>query len=144
NEVALFKRKLIEAARLDKAPVLRRIVVGIDPAMTAGSGSDETGIIVAGVGWDGHGYVLDDASLKGSPDAWAQEAVAAYERWSADRIVAEVNNGGDLVEHTVRTVDANAAYAAVRASRGKRARAEPIAALYEQGKVHHVGTFAVL
>lgn len=137
---ALFKRGYIEAARVDSARDLRRIVVAIDPAVTANAGSDETGIVVAGVDGDGHGYVLEDSSLKASPDGWARAAVEAYRRWSADRIVAEVNNGGDLVEHTVRTVDANVPLTMVRASRGKRARAEPVAALYEQGKIHHVSS----
>jgi phage terminase large subunit-like protein len=151
NAGALFKRHLIEAARVAEAPELKRIVVAIDPAVTSHEGSDETGIVVAGVAEIenmGHvteeAYVLDDLSLKASPHIWASEAVAAYQLWQADRIVAEVNNGGDLVEHTVRTVDANAPYRAVRASRGKNARAEPVAALYEQGKVHHVGVFATL
>lgn len=100
--------------------------------------------MVAGVGDDGHGYVLEDKSLTGSPDAWARQAVAAYNTWKADRIIAEVNNGGDLVESTLRTVDANVSITQVRASRGKITRAEPVAALYEQGKVHHVGTFSTL
>lgn len=147
NAGALFKRHLIEAARVDEAPELKRIVVAIDPAVTSHEGSDETGIVVAGVAEiDGQeeAYVLDDLSLKATPRGWASEAIAAYQLWQADRIVAEVNNGGDLVEHTLRTVDANAPYRAVRASRGKNARAEPVAALYEQGKVHHVGVFATL
>ncbi len=138
---SLFKRGLIDAARVESAPPLRRIVVGIDPAVTAKRSSDETGIVVVGVGFDDEAYVLEDVSLKASPDGWARTAVGAYRRWSADRIVAEVNNGGDLVEHTVRTVDANVSFTAVRASRGKVARAEPVAALYEQRKVHHVGVF---
>lgn len=143
---SLFKQSLIDAARVGiaAAPPLRRVVVAIDPAVTANHASDETGIIVAAVGADDHAYVLDDLSLKASPGAWAAEAVVAYEVWQADRIVAEVNNGGDLVEHTIRTVDANVSFTAVRAARGKIARAEPIAALYEQGKVHHVGTFSEL
>ncbi len=140
----LFQLALIEASRVNDAPDLQRIVVAIDPAVTAKPDSDETGIVVAGVGRDGHGYVLEDASLKGSPDQWARTAVEAYRRWQADRIVAEVNNGGDLVAHTVRTVDGNVPYTSVRASRGKIARAEPVAALYEQGKIHHVGVFASL
>jgi phage terminase large subunit-like protein len=127
-----------------KAPDLVRVVVGVDPAISAKDESDETGIIVAGKGADGHAYVLDDLSLRASPDGWARAAVTAYHRNSADRIVAEVNQGGDMVENTVRTVDRNVAYSAVHASRGKYSRAEPIAALYEQGKVHHVGTFAEL
>jgi len=118
--------------------------VAIDPAVGGGAGSDETGIVVAGLGGDGHGYVLEDLSLRGSPDAWARRAVAAYGRWRADRIVGEVNNGGELVEHVLRTIDPNVPYKAVRASRGKVARAEPIAALDEQGRVHHVGTFREL
>ncbi len=137
----LFHRGLIEAARVSKLRRLRRIVVAIDPAVTANADSDETGIVVAGIGGDGHGYVLEDASLKASPDAWARTAVEAYHRWQADRLVAEVNNGGDLVEYTVRTVDPNVPLTQVRASRGKIARAEPVAALYEQGKIHHVGRF---
>ncbi len=135
----LFRRGLID--HVQAAPLLKRIVVAIDPAVTAHEGSDETGIVVAGVGFDDHGYVLEDASLKASPGEWARAAVEAYRRWQADRIVAEVNNGGDLVEHTMRTVDATVPLTQVRASRGKVARAEPVAALYEQGKVHHAGVF---
>jgi phage terminase large subunit-like protein len=140
----LFRFGLIEGARVGYAPELERIVVAVDPAVTAHKESDETGIVVAGLGIDGHGYVLDDLSLKGSPGTWARTAVEAYHAWEADRIVAEVNNGGDLVEHTVRTVDASVPYSAVRASRGKIARAEPVAALYEQGKIHHVDVFKAL
>jgi phage terminase large subunit-like protein len=144
NPAALWKREQLEAGRVLKAPDLVRVVVGVDPAISAKDESDETGIIVAGKGADGHAYVLDDLSLRASPDGWARAAVTAYHRNSADRIVAEVNQGGDMVENTVRTVDRNVAYSAVHASRGKYSRAEPIAALYEQGKVHHVGTFAEL
>lgn len=138
----LFRRGLMR--RVTEVPELRRIVVAVDPAVTAHEGSDETGIIVAGVGEDGRGYVLEDASLKGTPDAWAQAAVEAYRRWQADRIVAEVNNGGDLVEFTLGTVDPNVPVTQVRASRGKLARAEPVAALYEQGKIDHAGVFEAL
>lgn len=109
--------------------------------MTSGEDSDETGIIVAGVGVDDHGYVLQDLSCRMSPDGWARRAVMAYHDWDADRIIAEVNNGGDLVESVIRTVDRRVSYKAIHASRGKRVRAEPVAALYEQGKVHHVGGF---
>lgn len=138
---ALWKRDAIEAQRVTKLPDLKRVVVAIDPAVTSGEGSDETGVIVAGLGVDGHGYVLDDRSRRATPDAWAREAVAAYHSRKADRIVAEVNNGGDLVALTIRTVDASVAYKAVHASRGKQARAEPVAALYEQGRIHHCGAF---
>jgi len=144
NPGALWKRAQIDALRVVKMPDMRRVVVAIDPAVTATAGSDETGMVVCGLGIDKHGYVLDDLSLRESPDAWAQKAVNAYRRWKADRIVAEVNNGGDLVETTIRTVDKNVPYKAVHASRGKMIRAEPIAALYEQGRVHHVGSFATL
>jgi phage terminase large subunit-like protein len=119
-----------------------RIVVAIDPAVT--STGDETGIIVAGKGIDGHLYVLDDRSSQGTPKAWASAAIAAYHGWKADRIVAETNNGGEMVEATLRMVDANVPYTAVHASRGKAVRAEPISALYEQGRAHHLGVFAAL
>jgi len=141
---ALWKRDLLEETRVMKAPDLVRVVVAIDPAVTATEESDETGIVVAGLGVDGHGYVLDDRSLRASPDGWAREAIAAYHTLRADRIVAEVNNGGDMVENTLRVVDRNIPYRAIHASRGKQARAEPISALYEQKRVHHVGTFADL
>ena len=141
---ALWQRARIDALRLNAAPELARIVVAIDPAVSSGEGADETGIVVAGLGLDGHGYVLEDASMKGSPDAWGRAAVGCFRRWQADRVIGEVNNGGELIEHVLRTVDQAVPYKAVRASRGKRARAEPIAALDEQGRVHHVGAFAEL
>jgi phage terminase large subunit-like protein len=144
NPDALWSQALIDNLRVKKAPVLKRIVVGVDPAVTSGEDSNETGIIVAGLGVDGHGYVLDDRTLRAKPAEWATAAVLSYEHWKADRIVAEVNNGGDLVEAVVRTVSPKASYKGVRAARGKVTRAEPVAALYEQGKVHHVGYFAPL
>ena len=136
---ALWTLSRIEALRVRKPPALKRIVIAIDPAVTSEEESAETGIVAVGLGEDDEGYVLADGSGKFSPDGWARAGVDAYRDWEADRIVAEVNNGGDLVETVVRTVDANVPYTAVRASRGKRTRAEPIAALYEQGRVHHVG-----
>jgi phage terminase large subunit-like protein len=141
---ALWTRDRIEALRVRAAPALERIVVAVDPAASSGEDSDETGIVVAGVSQGGHGYVLADESLRGSPDAWGRAAVAAHHRWQADRIVGEVNNGGEMVEHVIRTVDRSAPYKAVRESRGKAARAEPVAALDEQGRVHHVGAFPEL
>lgn len=138
---SLWKRDAIDALRVSSPPTFTRVVVAIDPAVTSGEGSDETGVIVAALGADGHGYVLDDRSMRASPDRWAREAVAAYHTRGADRIVAETNQGGDLVALTIRTVDPSVAYKAVHASRGKTARAEPVAALYEQMKVHHCGTF---
>jgi phage terminase large subunit-like protein len=141
---ALWKRDVIDDLRRRLAPELRRVVVAIDPAVTNKAGSDETGIITVGLGSDGHAYVLEDLSGHYSPDGWGRRAVAAYDRRQADIIVAEVNNGGDMVGHTINTVRSNVHFKAVHASRGKRVRAEPVAALYEQGKVHHVGAFAEL
>lgn len=144
NPSALWKRKDIDENRVIKFPELKRIVVAIDPAVTANEDSDETGIIVGGIGRDGHGYILEDMTLSASPDSWAKEAVTAYHKYKADRIVAETNNGGDMIEFTIKTVDKTVSFKQVRASRGKVTRAEPVAALYEQKKVHHVGMFAEL
>ena len=141
---ALWNRKMLDDTRVTQAPQLTRIVVAVDPEATATETSAETGIVVAGIGADRHAYVLDDKTLKGSPHAWASQAIAAYHARLADRIVYESNQGGDMVAHTLHSVDATAPLKAVHASRGKQARAEPIAALYEQGKVHHVGIFADL
>jgi predicted phage terminase large subunit-like protein len=141
---ALWQRQHIETHRVPRVPELSRVVVGIDPAMTSGEDANETGIIVAGKGRDGHTYVIEDLSCHLSPDGWARRAISGYHRHRADRIVAEVNNGGDLVERVIRTVDPSAPYRPVRASRGKAIRAEPVAALYEQGRVHHVGMFVDL
>jgi phage terminase large subunit-like protein len=126
------------------APDLVSVVVALDPAISSAEGADETGIIVVGKGVDGKGYVLADLSCRTTPDGWARRAVDALRFWNADRIVAEANQGGDLVEATIRTVCPESPYRAVHATKGKRLRAEPIAALYEQGKVHHVGAFGPL
>lgn len=144
NPGALWKRSQIDALRVSKHPELKRIVVAVDPAVTSNQDSDETGIVVLGLGDDDHGYVLDDATGILTPDGWAQATSRLYRSWQADRVVAEVNNGGDLVEANLRTVDEHISYSAVRASRGKAIRAEPIAALYEQRKIHHVGMLAKL
>jgi len=134
---ALWTRGLIETGRCETVPELSRIVIAIDPAVTGGADSDETGIVVAGRGVDGRAYVLADLSCRDSAAGWARRAVAAYHEHKADRIIAEVNNGGDLVETVLRMIDAKIPYRAVRAARGKQARAEPVAALYEQGRVSH-------
>jgi predicted phage terminase large subunit-like protein len=136
---ALWSHAIIDATRVAIAPQLTRIVVAIDPAAGSGEHSDETGIVVAGKNTDGHGYVLADLSGRYTPTEWARAAIAAYRAHSADRIVAEINNGGEMVEATIRIVDPTVSFAAVHASRGKVARAEPVAALYEQGRVHHLG-----
>ena len=141
---ALWTRGRIDELAIRIAPDMLRIVIAIDPAASSNAQSDETGIIVAGIDAAGHGYILEDLSGRYSPDQWASRAVRAYDLWHADRIVAEVNNGGDMVGFTLKTVRSNVSYTAVHASRGKRTRAEPVAALYEQGKVHHVGAFAEL
>jgi predicted phage terminase large subunit-like protein len=141
---ALWNLDGIDRARRERVFELQRVVVAIDPAASSHEGSDETGIIVAGKDASGHGYVLDDLSGRYQPADWARTAISAYRAHRADRIVAEVNNGGDMVENTLRTIDPNVPYSAVHASRGKITRAEPVAALYEQGKVHHVGSFPLL
>jgi predicted phage terminase large subunit-like protein len=143
---ALWTRDLIEEGRRAKGdiPTMRRVVVAVDPAISVSETSDETGIIVAGLGTDGHGYVLQDTSGKYSPIDWARRAVALYRTWGADRIIAEVNQGGLMVENTLRMVDRNASYKAVHASRGKVTRAEPISALAEQHRIHLVGSFPEL
>jgi len=138
---ALWTRGIIEAARTQAAPPLTRVVVAIDPAATSSPQADETGIIVAGKDGQGQGWVLADMSGRYPPTVWAKTAIAAYRAHRADRVVAEINHGGEMVEATLRAIDPNVAYAAVRASRGKVTRAEPVAALYEQGRVHHVGSF---
>lgn len=134
----------LDALRVKAAPALQRIVVAIDPSGTSTSEADEVGIVVAGKSADGHGYVLADRSRRFTPDGWARAAVNAYHEFKADLIVAEANFGGDMVEHTLRTVDAKIPYKKLTASRGKHVRAEPIAALTEQGKAHMVGSFPQL
>jgi phage terminase large subunit-like protein len=141
---ALWSHGVIDAARQAAAPSLARVVVAIDPAATSGEDADETGIVVVGTDNQGHGYVLADASGKYQPIEWAKIAIAAYRAHHADRIVAEQNNGGEMVAATLRMVDNSAAVSTVWASRGKITRAEPVSALYEQGRVHHVGAFSVL
>jgi hypothetical protein len=138
---ALWKRADIEKNRVSVFPDLARVVVGVDPSAT--STGDEAGIIVAGTAGK-EGYVLGDLSIQGSPMAWAKEAVAAYHKFKADRIIAEANNGGEMVELTIRQVDASVPVTLVHASRGKQTRAEPISAIYEQGRIHHVGVFSAL
>ena len=151
---ALWTLATIDAARVAELAegdwrCFARVVVAIDPAVTSGEDSDETGLVAAartnglcpacGVVDQPHAFVLADRSGRFSPDVWARRAVDLYDEVEGDRIIGEANNGGDLVELTVRTVDAAVPYVKVNASRGKRVRAEPVAALYEQGRVHHVG-----
>ena len=141
---ALWSHDLLDASRVDTAPHLVRIVVGVDPATTSGEKSDWTGIVVAGKSADGDLYILEDLTMKGSPHACMVAAVNAYKKWEADRIVGEVNNGGDYIESLLRTVDPNVPYKTVRATRGKTVRAEPVASLWEQGRGHIVGVMPEL
>jgi phage terminase large subunit-like protein len=143
---ALWSLGIIDAAREHNIPELSRVVVAIDPAMTSGEDADETGIIVAGrdARNPSHAWVLADVSGRYQPLEWAKTAIKAYHTFKADRIIAEVNNGGEMVGQTLRTVNPEIPFRPVHASRGKVIRAEPVAALYEQGRVHHVGSFARL
>lgn len=150
-EGALWRRSWLERDRVhpEQVPTLDRLVVSIDPSVTANEDSSECGLIVAGAKYNSGPipddfYVLSDLSGVLSPMAWAKRAVDAYDLWNADRVVGEVNNGGDLIETTLRTLRQNLPYRTLHASRGKRARAEPVSALSEQGRVHMVGFFAEL
>jgi len=138
---ALWTLSLLDGLRVQAAPDLARVIVAVDPAVTSGAESDETGIVVVGIGADGHGYVLADRSCRMSPDGWARRAAQAYHEYQADRLIVEDNQGGEMVAFLLGTVDATVPIKRIRASRGKRLRAEPVAALYEQGRVHHVGVY---
>ena len=138
---ALWSHSIIDATRQSAAPYLARIVVAIGPAATSGEDADETGIVVVGKDHQGHGYLLGDASGRHQPIEGAKIAIAAYRAHHTDRIVAERNNGGAMVEATIRMLDGNVPVTTVWASRGKAVRAEPVSALCEQGRVHHIGTF---
>lgn len=136
---ALWTMVTIEAGRVTAVPDLERVIVGVDPP----GGIVECGIVVAGIA-NGHAYVLEDASLRASPEGWSEAVQRVYRDHRADRVVAEINFGGDMVESVLRATDGNLSYKPVHASRGKQIRAEPIAALYERGLVHHVGNFPLL
>jgi phage terminase large subunit-like protein len=139
-EGALWSRSMVEDSRvIGSPPQLVRIVVGVDPAVTSGEKSDNTGIVVAGRTADGHLYILEDATMKGTPDQCMRKVVDVYKRWHADRVIGEVNNGGDYIGNVLRSVDPMVAYATVHATRGKVVRAEPISALWEQARGHVVG-----
>jgi phage terminase large subunit-like protein len=143
NEQALWKRAWIEAGRLRRAPFLRRLVVAVDPP--AGLKGDECGIIVAGRDEEGHGHVVADRSAAGlSPAAWAARAAQAYEDFQADVLVAEANQGGEMVRAVLAQAGAHLPVTLVHATRNKMVRAAPAAALYEQGRVHHIGAFPEL
>lgn len=146
---ALWNRDIIDASRLREPPEnLERVYVAVDPAVTNTENSDEHGIVVVGMARDAEGYargyILEDGSMRGQPEEWARKAVSLYRSWSADKIIAEKNQGGLMVESTLKAVDRSVPVELVSATRGKVVRAEPISALYEQGRVHHCGRFDVL
>lgn len=146
---ALWNRDIIDMHRLVEPPVdLERVYVAVDPAVTNTENSDEHGIVVVGLGRDvdgyARGYVLADGSLRGNPEDWAKRAVSLYRTWSADKIIAEKNQGGLMVESTLKAIDRTVPVELVSATRGKVVRAEPISALYEQGRIHHCGRFDAL
>lgn len=146
---ALWTRASIDDTRLKLPPEdLIRVIVAVDPATSSEEGSDETGIVVVALARDddgyARGYVLEDASLRGTPEQWASTAVKLYRKWQADKIVAEKNQGGAMVESVIKAADRSVPVKLVHASRGKVIRAEPISALYEQGRIHHVGQFDLL
>ena len=149
-EGALWTHAMIDNNRAKLMPELDRIVLAVDPPVSGTAKADACGIVVAGAQMQGpkeswKAFVLEDATLQGiSPTAWAEVAIDAMERWDADRLIAEVNQGGELVETVMRQVSSNLSYRVVRATRGKITRAEPVASFYEQGRVAHVGTFAEL
>ena len=147
NPDALWERAKIDELRVRKYPELKRIVVAIDPQGTDSDTSSSTGIVVAGVAQVAdrqEAFVLADLTLSGTPEKWATAAVSGYYNFKADRIVGEVNFGGDMVESIIRIIDKSVSFKKVHASRGKAIRAEPVSALYEQGRVHHVGFFSEL
>lgn len=146
---ALWRREDIDSTRLKEVPEdLLKIYVAVDPATSSEERSDENGIVVVGLARDkdgyARGYILEDGSLKGTPEDWAKRAVMLYRKWSADKIIAEKNQGGLMVESVIKAQDRSVPVKLVHASRGKVIRAEPISALYEQGRVHHVGMFPEL
>jgi phage terminase large subunit-like protein len=142
---ALWRREAIEAARVAVAPVFQRIVVAVDPPASAGRGADACGIVAAGLDAGGVAYVIADESVRGvAPEAWAARALRLYRALSADALVAEVNQGGDMVSAVMRVVDPGVPVTTVHATRGKYARAEPVSALYAQGRVRHVGAYPQL
>ena len=141
---AIWDRLTLHSSRVTNVPDLERIVVAVDPAVSSDSGADEHGVIVAGLGADTRGYVLDDGSTSGSPKQWATRTIALFDKWQADAIVIEVNQGGDMVRHTLDSIRPGLPIIEVRATRGKHVRAEPISALYARGRGSHVGSYPEL
>lgn len=138
---AYWSEEIINKFRVLSVPEMKEIIVSVDPAISTNATSDETGIIVEGIGKDGRGYLLEDKSGIYSPSEWANVAVALYNKWNASWIIAEKNQGGDMVKYTLKTASENVPVKLVHASKGKMLRAEPISALYEDGRISHVGVF---
>lgn len=136
---ALWNTVILDRTRVAEPPEMVRIVISIDPSVTSGEYSDECGLIVCGKGIDGDGYILDDESGVMTPNEWARKGISLFHKWRADCIIAETNNGGDLVENTIRGIDPSVPFRKITASRGKHLRAEPISALFEQNRCHLVG-----
>jgi phage terminase large subunit len=141
---AIWTRVILQACRVTHAPDMQRILIAVDPAVTNTDVSDEHGIMVGGLGVDGKGYLIRDGSMKGSPLDWARRTISYYDEFDADAVVVEVNQGGDMVSQTLRSLRPSLPIIQVRATRGKHVRAEPISAMYEQGQIHHLGTFSEL
>jgi phage terminase large subunit-like protein len=144
NPEALWKRSDIDNSRVRQIPELTYVVIGVDPAATSKSGSDDTGIIAAGKSKEGHFYILGDYTVHDTPQKWGEAVITAYHKHEANTIIGETNQGGEMVQHTLKTIDPKIPFKAVHSTRGKSIRAEPVSALYEQGKVHHFGTFPEL
>lgn len=144
NPNALWNRAMFDNNRISKPPEMKRIVVSLDPAATSTEGSDEFGILVQGIDENNKGYVIEDSTMKGSPKEWGTQAITLYHKYQADIIIGERNNGGEMIEYTIKSIDPTVNYKSVWASKGKYTRAEPIAALYEQNKIKHIGNFAAL
>ncbi|KKK89423.1 hypothetical protein LCGC14_2733250, partial [marine sediment metagenome] len=141
---ALWNREMIVAGRMNAPPPLKRVVIGVDPPVSSEEGSSEAGIVAVGLGEDGHGYVLADESVVAKPETWARRVVALHDILEANTVIAEVNQGGDMVEHTIHSVRKAVKVIKVRATKGKVLRAEPMSALYSLGRVHHIGSYPKL
>ena len=141
---ALWHREMIIAGRMNAPPPLKRVVIGVDPPTSSEEGSSEAGIVAAGLGEDGHGYVLADESVIGKPEAWARRVIALHDILEANAVIAEVNQGGEMVANTIHSIRPNVRVIPIRATRGKILRAEPISALYSLGRVHHIGSYPKL
>jgi phage terminase large subunit-like protein len=143
NPNALFRKDMFRFRSVNRDQLVR-IIVAVDPAGSSGNNSDYTGIVVVGLGWDGNAYVLEDASIQGTPEQWSKKVAAMYDFWEADLVVAEKNYGGEMVEHTIRTHRRNMPIKVVSASRSKIIRAEPVQQLYLKGQVFHTDSFKEL